>query len=93
MKHIQRDVTGGEYAGGSADITVRCHSCGNKQKTKLQGTEPDGTKVIVINYCPNCESEHEGDFWEEMWCEDSNGNVLYSINQTNNQHNGNEPTI
>lgn len=59
-----------------AGVIVRCHYCGNEQETELQGDEPIGTKVIVTNFCPKCEKQHEGGFYEEMWCEDGKGNVL-----------------
>lgn len=65
-----------EIMNGIDSAIVRCHSCGNEKECRLSGGEPKDTKVIVSNYCPKCENEHKGDFWEEMWFEDGKGNII-----------------
>jgi len=71
--------TSDNYEQGNSSlgvVRVRCNSCGNEQDAGYTKDAPIGTKTIVDNYCPNCEHEHEGDYYETLWFEDDEGNEL-----------------
>lgn len=67
--------------GAKANIIIRCNSCSNKKRIKATGFEPKRTEVIVCNFCPKCEDQHFGEYWEELWYEDLNGNIIKPLDK------------
>lgn len=60
------------------DIILTCKSCNNTQITEPTGNEPIGTVTIMSNYCPKCESEHQGDYYVEYYL-DGMLNEIYEL--------------
>lgn len=48
-------------------MKIECE-CGNSQKANLKGYDiPVGATILKSTMCPECEDEHEGDYYEEYF--------------------------
>lgn len=54
-------------------VTLRCKTCKREQKVRKEETDPEGTKLVLLN-CPEC---HRGDFDEPAFFDAAGREIVW----------------